>query len=63
MPVRITYWRTQGDYDARHQHDPGPFGQANATARAVAERLRTLGLHVAFAFTPTVPEAVWDDAE
>lgn len=63
MPVRITYWRTQGDYDERHPHDPGPFGQANATARAVAEKLRGLGIHVAFAFAPTVPVEVWDEAE
>lgn len=63
MPVRITYWRTQGDYDECHPHDPGSYSQANATARAVAEKLRGLGLHVAFAFMPTVPEEVWDEAE
>lgn len=63
IPVRITYWRTQGDYDERHPHDPGSYTQANATARAVAEKLRGLGLRVAFAFAPTVPEEVWDEAE
>lgn len=63
MPVHITYWRTQGDYDERHPHDPGSYTQANATARAIAEKLRGFGLHVAFAFAPTVPEEVWDEAE
>lgn len=62
-PVRLTYWRTQGDYDARHPHDPGSYTQANATARAVAEKLRALGFRVYFQYLPAVPEEVWDEAE
>lgn len=61
VPVRLTYWRTQGDYDARHPHDPGSYTQANATARAVSEKLRALGFHVCFQYAPAVPEEVWDE--
>lgn len=63
VPVVLAYWRTQRDYDERHPLDPGSYGQANATARAVAEKLRDLGFSVSFRFTPTVPEEVWDEAE
>lgn len=63
MDVRMTYWRKKADYDARHPHDPGSFSQANATARAVAEKLRDLGFTVSFSYAPTVPEEVWDEAE
>lgn len=50
--VRVTYWRSQGEYDD-HGRDPGPFGVANANARAVAEALRPYGVDVEFAY--------WDD--
>lgn len=63
MPVRLRYWRTKEDYEKHHQHNPGTFEQANATARAVAERLRAVGCTVSFSYAPTVPEEVWDEAQ
>lgn len=63
VPVVLAYWRTQADYDERHPLDPGPFGQANATARAAAERLRGIGFDVSFSFGQTVTPEAWDDPE
>lgn len=48
-PVQITYYRTQGQYDVLGR-DPGPVGVANANARLVAHRLRSLGYEVDFAY-------------
>lgn len=48
-PVQITYYRSQEQYDALGR-DPGPFGMANANARMVASRLRSLGREVDFAY-------------
>lgn len=63
MDVLLRYWRTQSDYDAAHPDEPGPYGQANAVARAAAERLRTLGFEVSFTYGQTVPPEVWEAAE
>lgn len=49
-PVELPYWRTQAEYDSCHPQDPGPFAVANANARAVAARLRDLGISVTFAW-------------
>lgn len=48
-PVQVTYYRTQEQYD-EFGRDPGPFGMANANARLVAHRLRSLGCEVDFAY-------------
>lgn len=48
-PVQITYYRTQEQYDALGR-EPGPYGVANANARLVAHRLRSLGYEVDFAY-------------
>lgn len=47
--VVITYYRTQRDYD-EHGRDEGPFGMANANARAVAESLQRMGYAVRFIY-------------
>lgn len=49
-PVELPYWRDQAEYDACHPQDHGPFAVANANARAVAARLRDLGISVTFAW-------------
>ena len=58
--VTLTYYRTQDDYD-ENGRDAGPFGMANANARAVAESLRRMGYDVRFAYpedrNPNVPMA------
>ena len=48
-PVQITYYRTQEQYDALGR-DPGTYSAANANARLVAWRLRSLGIEVDFAY-------------
>ena len=45
--VTITYFRSQGDYDA-YGRDQSPFGFANAVARGAARELRRLGFEVRF---------------
>ena len=47
--IRMTYWRSQDEYDA-HGRDYGPYGVANANARAAAEALRPYGVDVEFAY-------------
>ena len=47
--VVLTYFRDQQMYDD-HGRDVGRFGQANATARAVAFALEDLGCNVVFAY-------------
>ena len=61
--VRISYWRTQADYDAVHPTDSGPYGQANAASRAVAEKLRGLGFEVSFVYGSTLTPEVWESTE
>lgn len=41
----IAYYRTQDDYDA-YGRDEGPYGFANANARAVAESIGRMGYEV-----------------
>lgn len=45
----IAYYRTQDDYDA-YGRDEGPYGFANANARAVAESIRMMGYEVRFVY-------------
>lgn len=45
--VPITYYRDQSTYD-RFGRDAGPYGQANATARAIAVELERMGVQVEF---------------
>lgn len=47
--VQLTYYRTQEQYDALGR-DEGPYGVANANARAIAERLRDEGVEVEWAY-------------
>ena len=47
VTVPITYYRDQAMYD-EFGRDPGPFGQANANARAVAAALEQRGIKVTF---------------
>lgn len=47
--VQLTYYRTQAQYDALGR-DEGPYGVANANARAIAERLRDEGVEVEWAY-------------
>ena len=47
--VQLTYYRTQEQYDAL-ERDDGPYGVANANARAIAERLRDEGVEVEWAY-------------
>lgn len=47
--VPITYYRDQDSYD-RFGRDTGPFGQANANARAVACELERMGIEVEFRY-------------
>lgn len=55
LPVVLSYWRTQADYDEAHPNQPGPYGQANAISRAVAEKARALGFEVDFVYGSPVP--------
>lgn len=45
--VNVTYFRDQETFD-RYGRDDGPFGQANANARAVATALEQRGIKVTF---------------
>lgn len=45
--VPITYYRDQSTYD-RFGRNAGPYGQANATARAIAVELERAGVQVEF---------------
>lgn len=45
----IAYYRTQDDYDA-YGRDEGPYGFANANARAVAESIGRMGYEVKFVY-------------
>lgn len=47
--VQLTYYRTQEQYDALGR-DEGPYGVANANARAIAERLRDEGVEVEWTY-------------
>ena len=45
----ITYYRDQVMYD-EFGRDPGPYGQANANARAMAYELERRGIKVEFRY-------------
>lgn len=47
MPGAVTlpYWRSQQQYDELGR-DPGPFGVVNARSRAIASKLRDMGVGV-----------------
>lgn len=47
--VTITYYRDQATYD-RFGREAGPFGQANANARAIASELERMGIQVEFRY-------------
>lgn len=47
--VPITYYRDQATYD-RFGRDAGPFGRANANARAIACELERMGIQVEFRY-------------
>lgn len=47
--VPITYYRDQADYDECGR-DAGPYGQANATSRAIARELERMGVQVEFRY-------------
>ncbi|VWM00561.1 Helix-turn-helix domain protein [Collinsella aerofaciens] len=47
--VPITYYRDQATYD-RFGREAGPFGQANANARAIASELERMGIQVEFRY-------------
>lgn len=47
--VSITYYRDQATYD-RFGREAGPFGQANANARAIACELERMGIQVEFRY-------------
>lgn len=47
--VQLTYYRTQEQFDA-FGRDEGPVGVANANARAVADRLESMGFEIAWAY-------------
>ncbi len=47
--VQLTYYRTQEQFDELGR-DGGPFGVANANARAVAMHLELMGYEVEFAY-------------
>lgn len=56
MVVPITYYRDQSTYD-RYGRDAGPYGQANATARAIAVELERMGVRVEFRYPDDADEA------
>lgn len=47
--IVLTYYRTQEEYDA-HGRDEGPYGVANANARAVAAELAHYGVETCFRY-------------
>lgn len=47
--VPITYFRDQAAYDECGR-DAGPYGQANATSRAIARDLERMGIQVEFRY-------------
>lgn len=47
--ISITYYRDQATYD-RFGREAGPFGQANANARAIACELERMGIRVEFRY-------------
>ena len=47
--VPITYYRDQAAYDECGR-DAGPYGQANATSRAIARELERMGIQVEFRY-------------
>lgn len=47
--VPITYYRDQAAYDECGR-DAGPYGQANATSRAIARELERMGVQVEFRY-------------
>ena len=47
--VPITYYRDQAAYDKCGRH-AGPYGQANATSRAIARELERMGIQVEFRY-------------
>lgn len=56
--VDMTYFRSQTEYDRRHD-DGGSFSVANATTCAVAQRLMALGYEVTFSY---IPESTYERA-
>lgn len=55
--VQLTYYRTQEQFD-EYGRDEGPFGVANANARAVADRLESMGFEIAWAY-PDDPDNIY----
>lgn len=51
--VPITYFRDQAAYD-KCGRDAGPYGQANATSRAIACELERMGIQVEFRYADSV---------
>lgn len=51
--VPITYFRDQAAYDECGR-DAGPYGQANATSRAIACELERMGIQVEFRYADSV---------
>lgn len=47
--IQLTYYHNQEQYDAMGR-DEGPFGMANANARAVASMLEDMGIRVEWAY-------------
>jgi len=47
--VPITYYRDQAAYDECGR-DADPYGQANATSRAIARELERMGIQVEFRY-------------
>lgn len=59
--VRMPYWASQEDYDQHHGGPEGGFWRvANATARAVAVALETIGYGVEWVDSNPVPEEAWE---
>lgn len=55
--VQLTYYRTQEQFD-EFGRDEGPVGVANANARAVADRLESMGFEIAWAY-PDDPDNIY----
>ena len=49
VTVPITYYKDQAMYD-EYGRDPGPFGQANANARAIGYELERRGIDVEYRY-------------
>ena len=55
--IQLIYYASQEQYDAMGR-DPGPYGVANANARAIAERLVAMGFDVSWSY-PTDPDNIY----